>query len=104
MKKEELDILRNWLIDNIFQNGSAIWDDNIREVHSRYTECLDLMDVIAGLYNILHKEVTGSPYDYMWHWMNKEGSWCDDNYLMEVIKNEMGSSQAGQAAEHKTQS
>lgn len=36
-------------------------------------------DIIASLHNELHNLVTGAYYDYMFHWANKCGGWCEDD-------------------------
>lgn len=41
-------------------------------------------DIIASLHNELHNLVTGAYYDYMFHWANKCGGWCEDD----LFKNE----------------
>lgn len=47
---------------------------------------VDLVGVIASLYEVLHFQVTGEPYDYMWHWANKTGSWVNDKLFMEMLR------------------
>ena len=42
-----------------------------------------MLSVIASLYNLLHKEVTGEDYEYFFHWANKVGGYVDDNYFDE---------------------
>lgn len=82
MNEKDLDIIRDWLIDNIFRNESIMFDDNIR------TDDLDLIEVIASLYEMLHREVTGKSYEYMFHWANKVGSWCEDQLFINMLKEE----------------
>lgn len=81
MTKEELANIRGWLIKNIFRN------DMVMLLSDRDIEGIDLPYVIASLYEELHKEVTGEPYEYMFHWANKVGSWVEDD-LFENIKKE----------------
>lgn len=40
---------------------------------------IDLIEIIASLYEELHREVMGEPYDYMFHWANKSGSWVESD-------------------------
>lgn len=78
MKKlttEELTQLRSWLVENIIRNPNVMYNDNIRNDDYKYAP--DLVEIIVGLYELLHIEVTGKEYDYMWHWANKIGSWVD---------------------------
>lgn len=85
MKEEELTIIRCWLIEHIFRNGTIMYNDNIRGDDNRIDD-IDLIEVIASLYEVLHREVTHEPYEYMFHWANKVGSWCDDQLFINLIK------------------
>lgn len=40
---------------------------------------IDLIEVIASLYELLHQMVWGEPYRYMFHWANKCGAWVEDD-------------------------
>lgn len=78
--KEELDKITETLIEQVFRNDDVMYS-------LRNNECMvfidneyaDLIDIIASLHNLLYEAVTGSKYDYMWHWANKVGAWCNDN-------------------------
>ena len=70
LSEDELSKIRNYIIDNYIRNPDVMFnlnDDN-----------QDLINAVVGLYDILHITVTGEHYDYMWHWANKIGAWCDD--------------------------
>ena len=86
--ENKLDLITSFLKDKIFRNGSIMWIDNLPsiELEKSYTDDdgdevseVDLVDIIASLHNLLYEAVTGERYDYMWHWANKCGSWCNDN-------------------------
>ena len=77
MNEDELKIIREFLIDSIIREPDIF----IKCTEIEVSEDLDLIDVIAGLYNMLHKSVTGEDYDYMWHRANKIVFWCDGNRL-----------------------
>lgn len=81
-KKKRLKDIREWLIENIFRDGYVMFSD-AREVGQ-----IDLIEVIASLYNEYHNAVTGEPYDYMFHWANKCGSWVDEDLFDRVLKDE----------------
>ena len=81
MNEDELKIIREFLIEKIIREPDIF----IKCLDIDVTEDLDLIDVITGLYNMLHKSVTGEDYDYMWHWANKIGFWCDDNRLYNLL-------------------
>lgn len=73
MTEQELSRVCSYIIDNIMYN-EIYWD-------LFHFEGIDIIDIIAGLFEMLHYEVTGEHYDYMWHWCNKMGGWCDTEYL-----------------------
>lgn len=81
MDENELKIIREFIIDKIIREPDMF----IKCLDIDVTEQIDLIDVITGLYNMLHKSVTGEYYDYMWHWANKIGFWCDDNRLYNSV-------------------
>ena len=72
--------VRELIIDNIVQNPNVMFNDNIR--NDNYDYAPDLVEVIVNLYELLHIEVTGEEYDYMFHWANKIGCWVDTNVNM----------------------
>ena len=80
MTEKELITIREWLIENIFRNSDIMFDDNIRR------DDIDLVEIIASLYEMLHREVTHEPYEYMFHWANKVGSWCEDQLFINLLK------------------
>lgn len=79
-KEERLIDIRSWLIENIFREGFVMHSD-AREVNG-----IDLIEVIASLYNEYHNAVMGEPYDYMFHWANKCGSWVEEDLFDRVLK------------------
>ena len=81
MDENELRIIREFIIENIIREPDIFMEC----LDINVTEDIDLIDVITGLYNMLHKSVTGEDYDYMWHWANKIGFWCDDNRLYNSV-------------------
>lgn len=87
MDELQLKYIRDWLVSNIFRNANAIYNDNARFCPTDgYDSLIDMVDIIATLYNLLHKEVTGEAYDYMFHWANKVGGEVREN-IFESIKN-----------------
>ena len=85
--EEVVKMIREWLIDNIFRNGLIM---HHREIRSAYDPdmkpTIDLVNVIAGLYEVLHMVVMDEKYDYMWHWANKCGSDCESFFFCEMMK------------------
>lgn len=84
VENKRLKDIRGWLIENIFRDVYVMYSD-ARDVHD-----IDLINVIASLYNEYHNAVMGERYDYMVHWANKCCSWCDENLFDEVLKDESG--------------
>lgn len=75
----ELETIKSFLISEVFRNSDFMFDDNVRGTDSM--EKVDLLSIIASLYNLLYREVTGKEYNYFFHWANKVGGWVDDEYL-----------------------
>lgn len=73
--KEKLDEITTYLKEHIFRNGNVMYGLIKPE------EICDLTDIIASLHNLLYEAVTGEKYEYMWHWANKCGAWCDDHFF-----------------------
>lgn len=84
MLENELKIVTDWLKDNIIRNPHIMFSDGARaagltdEGVTINETGIDLIEVIVYLHNRLTEEITGSPYNYMFHWANKIGSWVDD--------------------------
>lgn len=85
MDESELKLIRDYIVENIARNPDVF----IKCLDIDVDEHLDVIDIIVGLYDMLHKEVTGENYDYMWHWANKIGFWCeDDRFYKRIVKGE----------------
>lgn len=85
MNEEKLAKIREFIIDNIVRD----FDNHIKCTDIILPDNLDVLDIIVGLYDMLHKEVTGKNYDYMWHWANKIGLWCEDGFFYNrIVKGE----------------
>lgn len=82
MTSNQLDEVRHWLVDNIMRNPDImLFSDEIRN------DKIDLVEVIASLYELLHREVTGQPYNYMFHWANKCGARINnDNIFGDMLE------------------
>ena len=83
MDKKKLDEITRELIEKYFRNENIIWPDT-DNADKMEDIVIDLLEVIASLHNELYKVVTGSYYNYMFHWVNKVtgGYWehLDDRY------------------------
>ena len=76
MDNTELTIIREYIIDVILNKDTYYAEDAETVTY--------LIDVVTSLYNMLHKEVTGEYYDYMFHWANKIGAEIDEHMFKEV--------------------
>ncbi len=85
MTKEHLEEIRIFLIDNIMRNNNAMNNGYARNCITDADYSVDLVDIIASLYNLLHQEITGEKYDYMFHWANKIGSYVNENIFDKII-------------------
>ena len=81
MSKEHLDHIRDYIVENIMRNPDYLFSD---EVRGEEDSDIDLLTVIASLYEELHHEVTGESYNYMWHFTNKYGAWVDDKLFIDL--------------------
>lgn len=91
MTADNLNKIRSWLVENIFRDPDIMLSDSrFIEVYGdpgEKTE-IDMAEVIASLYEVLHQEVTGEPYKYFFHHANKCGSWVEDNMFTDMIGGE----------------
>ena len=76
LNKDELSDLRRWLIDNIFQNPDIMFSDEMTN-NINIDKDVNIIEVVAWLYELLHREVTNEEYEYMFHWANKIGAWVE---------------------------
>ena len=74
--EEKLNYIRKYIVENIMRNSDIMHNDDARNY-------VDLPEVIASLYELLHLIVTGESYEYMFHWANKCGSWVEDDLFTE---------------------
>lgn len=90
MTQKQLSVLTIWLKDNVFRNPDAMYprcdeseDESIISIDG---ENILMTDIIASLHNLLYEVITGERYNYMFHWANKIGSWCEDDIFDQLLK------------------
>ena len=86
--KDELDNITLILKEQVFKDCNIM--HNLKNEED-YTVCIDdknidVIDIIASLHNLLYESVTGKRYDYMFHWANKIGAWCEDDVFDFIIR------------------
>lgn len=85
MTKDELNAITSWLIENVFRNSHIMFSDDEIMIGD---DVIGTPDIIATLHNLLYEQITGKRYDYMFHWANKVGSWCEDDIFDDMLKGE----------------
>lgn len=83
ISKEDLDVIRNFIIDNVVENSNLMFNETLDDE-------IDIISLVCSLYNVLHSVITGEEYDYFFHWANKIGGACDDNYIEHILSGEIG--------------
>lgn len=77
MTEKELNEIGEYIINNVMKNEEIMFSDTrIRA---------DLPSIIASLYEVLYREITGKPYQYFFHFANKIGSDVDDDLFTNYI-------------------
>lgn len=93
MTQLQLQKLTQLLAEKIFRNGEFMYSA-LNDIIITFDDGTpaNAADIIASLHNLLCEAVTGNRYNYMFHWANKCGSWCEDDvfddFLKEYEKNE----------------
>ena len=85
---EKLNKILSWLVERIFRDPDIMLSDSrFIEVYGDLGEHeeIDMAAVIASLYEVLHREVTGEEYHYFFHHANKCGSRVEDNMFIDMI-------------------
>ena len=76
MTEKELEKIREYIIDNVMTNDNIMFSDE------RFNG-VDMPEIIASLYELLHRQVTGEPYQYFYHLANKIGADVEDNLFIQ---------------------
>lgn len=79
----DLEELRLFLNYEILRDPTIMYNDYIRGTAKEQE--IDLIGVIVGMYEMLHRIIKGEKYNYMFHWANKCGSWVETDYLKILI-------------------
>jgi hypothetical protein len=81
INEQKLNEIKSYLIEKIFRNPDIMFSDEMMEN--------DIPEIICGLFEYLHISITGEPYDYMFHWANKCGSWVETDFFDKIIEERM---------------
>lgn len=76
MTPQKLKYIQNFIIDKVIYEPEIMFSDECR---GKNDDDIDLVEIIASLYEELHYEVTCEHYQYMFHWANKIGSDVSDS-------------------------
>ena len=83
------------MIVELMRDPMIMFSDEIRGLEDPFE--IDLMELIAYLFELVHRFYYKRPYNYMFHWANKAGSWVEEDnidqllqekYIPEVLKDE----------------
>lgn len=85
LNEAKMRAIRKFII-SLMRNDTVMYNCYIRGMENE--EDVDLMELIAYLYEIIHQLYYHEPYRYMFHWANKVGSWLDEENI-EIIINDM---------------
>lgn len=83
----DLENIRWYIIENIMKNPDIMFSDE-RWSHGDDGD-IDLVSVIASLYEVLHRVVADESYRYMFHHANKIGANVEDD-LFDAYMHEPG--------------
>lgn len=80
--ENKLDLIKDYLVTNLFRNPEFMYDEVVED--------LEVAEIICDLFEYLHILIKGEPYEYMFHWANKCGSWVEtgdfDKVIEEIIR------------------
>lgn len=77
INKKQLDIITQDLKEKIWCNED-LQDEYYTECNYSIRDRTDMIYIISTLHNLLYETVTGKPYNYAWHWLNKVNGLAND--------------------------
>lgn len=87
LTKDQVYIIAHWIEENIMRNSDIMFNDECRGTSETFGNSdVDLADVIASLFEIIHRMALNEPYHYMFHWANKIGSWVEDDIFTKILE------------------
>lgn len=86
LTEKDLENIRWYIIEHIMKNPDIMFSD---ERWSHDDDDIDLVSVIASLYEVLHRVVADEPYRYFFHHANKIGANVEDD-LFDAYMHELG--------------
>ena len=83
---KKIEETRAFIIE-IMRDPNYMFNDHIRGYDDIYgqNDNIDLMDLIAYLYELIHELYYFEEYHYMFHWANKVGSWVSEENINKII-------------------
>lgn len=79
MTEKELEKIREYIIEYVMTNKDVMFSVD------RWDGDIDLPEIIASLYELLHQQITGKPYHYFFHFANKIGAWVEDDLFSKEV-------------------
>jgi len=77
LTKEQINELKSLIIDRVITNPDVMFDEN--NIHDDGIP--DVINIIVGMFEYIYQLSNGNEYDYLWHYANKIGAWCNTHYL-----------------------
>lgn len=85
MNEKQLKAITLYLKENIWRNEEVMYMQSDNQGCDKL-DPIDLVDIISSLHNLLYEVVTGSRYNYAFHWCNKIGAWTQDNVFDSIME------------------
>ena len=78
--------IRAFIVE-LMRDPNYVLNDSIRGCDNVYgqDDKIDLIDLIAYLYEIINQLYFHTEYHYMFHWANKAGSWVEESTIDDII-------------------
>ena len=73
--EDQLMKITNIMKEKVWRNYNIMFEGS--------DEIGDLVDIATSLHNLLYEAITGKKYNYAFHWANKIGECCEDNFFDE---------------------
>lgn len=82
LNDDKMRVIRNFIV-SIMRDPDYMYNTYLRGYES--DDDVDVIELVAYLYEIIHQLYYKKPYRYMFHWANKAGSWVDENNIDNII-------------------
>lgn len=81
LSKDQVYVIAHWIENKIMRNSDIMFNDDCRGDSPSGNDDIDLVEVISSLFEIIHRMALNEPYEYMFHWANKIGSYVENDHI-----------------------